>query len=174
MCAATLALGTPVAAAQDAGPPEVACPVYESQALAQAALRENPTDPFGVDGPPGPNNDTTGTRGIACEQLACPCDRTPVIYDPSVPLPTVPPGPGAVVGSTSPGGTAPGGPTASIAGTGNETATRPIERDGEGGLRRWLWFAPAGLIVVAYGLWLRRDRRLTRQLAPRAQYPTEW
>ena len=55
------------------GPPPayaIDCSNYLNQHLAQLALRLNPDDPNGLD---GPNDD-----GIACEGLACPCDPEPV------------------------------------------------------------------------------------------------
>lgn len=56
------------------------CPDYTNQAAAQARYKQDLTDPDGLDGPIGPNNDTTGTPGVACENNACPCDMTPVLY----------------------------------------------------------------------------------------------
>ncbi len=71
--AAFLAVASPASA-------DTNCSDYPNQAAAQARLRQDPSDPDGLDGPKGPNNDTTGTPGVACENNACPCDRTPVVY----------------------------------------------------------------------------------------------
>ncbi len=49
--------------AQAQGEPD--CKDYNSQAEAQADLRSNPSDPFGLDGPPGEAFE--GTQGVACE-----------------------------------------------------------------------------------------------------------
>ncbi len=43
------------------------CPDFVSQAEAQATFDFDPSDPFGLDGPIGPDNDTRGTPGLACE-----------------------------------------------------------------------------------------------------------
>ena len=46
-------------------PGDFDCEDFATQAEAQAALRENPSDPNGLDGPPGPVG--TGEPGVACE-----------------------------------------------------------------------------------------------------------
>jgi hypothetical protein len=45
------------------------CPDFQFQEDAQAEHDRDPSDPSGLDGPIGPNNDTTGTPGKACEDL---------------------------------------------------------------------------------------------------------
>jgi hypothetical protein len=45
------------------------CSDFQYQEDAQAVYDADPSDPYGLDGPPGPNNDTTGTPGLACEHL---------------------------------------------------------------------------------------------------------
>ncbi len=52
-----------VPTAQAQGEPD--CKDYKSQAEAQADLRSDPSDPFGLDGPPGEPSE--GTPGVACE-----------------------------------------------------------------------------------------------------------
>lgn len=56
------------------------CANYPSQAAAQQALREDPSDPAGLDGPPGPT--PGGLPGLACVvysyPLGSPRDLTPV------------------------------------------------------------------------------------------------
>ncbi len=67
-----------VPTAQAQGEPD--CQDYNSQAEAQADLRSNPSDPFGLDGPPGEASE--GTPGVACEVYpypeGSPRDETPV------------------------------------------------------------------------------------------------
>ncbi len=57
------------------------CDDFESQAAAQEYLRNDPSDPEGLDGPIGPDNDTRGTPGVACENNPGPFDLTPVTPD---------------------------------------------------------------------------------------------
>ena len=47
------------------------CGDYPNQAAAQARLREDPSDPDGLDGAPGRNPDE---YGVACRNRPCPCD----------------------------------------------------------------------------------------------------
>ena len=56
----------PLAVAQD----ESDCADYTSQAEAQQDLRNNPSDPFGLDGPPGEPSE--GEPGVACEEYEYP------------------------------------------------------------------------------------------------------
>jgi micrococcal nuclease len=51
------------------------CSDYPSQAAAQAVLRRDPEDPFGLDGPKG--RATTGIPGVACEDNPPPKDLRP-------------------------------------------------------------------------------------------------
>jgi hypothetical protein len=71
------------------------CDDFESQAAAQAHLRSDPSDPDGLDAPPGPadGNDRAGGDGIACEDNPAPYDREPVFAgpQPTEPPPTEPP-----------------------------------------------------------------------------------
>jgi hypothetical protein len=66
----------PLAQAQD----EADCADYNSQEEAQQDLRNNPSDPFGLDGPPGEAFE--GEEGVACEVYEYPAgsprDETPV------------------------------------------------------------------------------------------------
>lgn len=71
----------PAAVAQ---PADLDCDDFGSQAEAQAALREDPSDPYGLDGPAGPVG--TGQPGVACEgALPGPVDFTPVANEGLVP-----------------------------------------------------------------------------------------
>jgi hypothetical protein len=47
------------------------CSDYPNQAAAQARLREDPSDPDGLDGEPGRN---PNEFGVACTSRPCPCD----------------------------------------------------------------------------------------------------
>jgi len=51
------------------------CSEFPNQAAAQAELRNNPEDPFGLDGPIG--RSSTGIPGVACEDRPPPKDLTP-------------------------------------------------------------------------------------------------
>jgi hypothetical protein len=51
---------------------------FPNQAAAQAYLGADPSDPEGLDGPPGSGQAGTGEYGVACESLPCPCDRANV------------------------------------------------------------------------------------------------
>lgn len=65
-------------------PGDLNCEDFASQAEAQAALREDPSDPNGLDGPPGPVG--TGEPGVACEgALPGPVDFEPVANEGVVP-----------------------------------------------------------------------------------------
>ncbi|MDP9354667.1 MAG: thermonuclease family protein [Chloroflexota bacterium] len=57
--------GTSTATAQD----QFDCNHFRYQEDAQAVYNANPSDPNGLDGPIGPDNDTRGTPGLACESL---------------------------------------------------------------------------------------------------------
>jgi micrococcal nuclease len=66
------------------------CGDYPSQAAAQAVLRRNPEDPFGLDGNPG--RSSTGIPGVACEDNPAPKDLTPAPgYGGTPPSPPQPP-----------------------------------------------------------------------------------
>jgi hypothetical protein len=66
------------------------CDDFASQEEAQEALRENPDDPHGLDGPPG--QPSTGTPGSACEDLPPPLGEGLVPYQsPGGPSPSPPP-----------------------------------------------------------------------------------
>jgi hypothetical protein len=54
------------------------CEDFKSQEEAQESLRDNPDDPDGLDGPPG--QPSTGTPGLACEDLPPPRDERVVPY----------------------------------------------------------------------------------------------
>ncbi len=56
-----LFLVTPAAFAQDL----YDCDDFAFQEDAQAALDQDPSDPYGLDGPPGPTS--AGIPGVACE-----------------------------------------------------------------------------------------------------------
>jgi hypothetical protein len=87
MKALTLAALLMAAFAAPASAQELNCSNFDSQAEAQAELRRNPADPNGLDGPEGADNDTTGTPGVACENLPGPFDTRPVVVGPPDPTP---------------------------------------------------------------------------------------
>jgi hypothetical protein len=166
----------------------VKCTDFAAQADAQAYLREHPYDADGMDGPPGPNNDTTGKKGVACEDLDCPCDTTPVTYVPGHDGPTyttltpiVPGGLQTTVtapvtgqqSTTSPPGTARTSPN------GGEPlaapAARSTGRDTGYRLGRGILIAGAtAFVVMTYAAWLRRDRRRQYWPTRSPRWPTEW
>lgn len=64
--ALALTLGVTISAgAQD----EFNCDDFDFQEDAQAEFDRDPSDPSGLDGPIGPDNDSRGTPGLACEDL---------------------------------------------------------------------------------------------------------
>lgn len=67
------------------------CEDFASQAEAQESLRESPDDPDGLDGPPG--EPSSGTPGLACEDLPPPRDEELVPFQPSGGPPPPPPPP---------------------------------------------------------------------------------
>jgi len=60
---------------RSADPADKNCSEFESQAAAQAELKRDPGDPFGLDGPIGKSS--TGIPGVACEDRPPPKDLTP-------------------------------------------------------------------------------------------------
>ncbi len=67
------------------------CEDFASQAEAQESLREFPDDPDGLDGPPG--EPSSGTPGLACEDLPPPRDEALVPFQVSRGPPPLPPPP---------------------------------------------------------------------------------
>jgi hypothetical protein len=65
-----LLLFAPLASAQNLN-----CEDFDSQAEAQQRLQEDPSDPDGLDGPPGES--FTGIEGVACEDLPPPTNFVP-------------------------------------------------------------------------------------------------
>jgi hypothetical protein len=99
------------------------CGGFPSQAAAQAALRQDPTDPNGLDGLPG--SDFEGVQGVACEvtEYANPArDETPVL-----PGGTTPHGPVTGGGGPIPGQ---GGPSHLLNSGGPENGPVPLMPDG--------------------------------------------
>src|SRR3712207_6379399 len=79
------------------------CADFSSQEEAQAIYEQDPTDPYGLDGPPG--EAFTGEQGVACEELldggggaAAPTTTTP--------NPTTPPSPTATAKDSTTANTA--------------------------------------------------------------------
>jgi micrococcal nuclease len=66
------------------------CFDFQSQAAAQAVLRRDPEDPYGLDGPAG--RGSTGIPGVACESNPAPMDLRPAPgYGGGGPVPPPPP-----------------------------------------------------------------------------------
>lgn len=77
VCVVALSISFVLALSSMAVAQDQACDGFPNQAAAQQALRADPTDPRGLDGPPGP--ESHGLKGVACEQLPGPKDLTPVL-----------------------------------------------------------------------------------------------
>jgi hypothetical protein len=77
LCVVILSFAFVLALSSTAVGQDQACDPFPNQAAAQQALRQDPTDPEGLDGPPGP--ESHGMNGVACEQLPAPKDLTPVL-----------------------------------------------------------------------------------------------
>jgi hypothetical protein len=145
-----LAFAAPTYAQDD----EPDCDDYESQAEAQGILRDNPRDPFGLDGPIGPAGD--GILGVACEDNPGPFDREPVdLRGPS-------PQPKPIVDPPDPDPTTGGGGGGNTGGGGGGTMPTGMGKNGGG-------FAAAGSglpvaplatgALLLSGAWLARRRR---------------
>ena len=80
LCLAALSVSAMLMVAPAASAQGLNCDDFESQAAAQQRLREDPSDPDGLDGPPGEES-FSGIEGVACEDLPPPTD-----FDPVVPL----------------------------------------------------------------------------------------
>src|SRR4051812_28738561 len=77
------------------------CEDFPNQAAAQQALRADPTDSEGLDGPPGAG--FAGIKGVACEQLPAPKDIIPVLPPGSSEVDPPPGGTASQVGGPSGG-----------------------------------------------------------------------
>jgi hypothetical protein len=166
------------------------CTDFPTQADAQAFLREHPYDPDGMDGPPGPNNDTTGKKGVACEDQPCPCDTNPVTYEPGHDAPTVPTVVPIIPGSlqtddpVSPGTTVAGGGISGVGSSATATSRgtalaspKPAGASRDSVRHRYAGPALAAvafLLLGGYAFWLRRDRRREYYPTSRPRWPTEW
>ena len=71
LCVSAMLMFAPPASAQGLN-----CDDFDSQAAAQQRLREDPSDPDGLDGPPG--EAISGIAGVACEDLPPPENLVPV------------------------------------------------------------------------------------------------
>ena len=72
--ASVLVLSSPVLAQEEN------CDGFPNQAEAQQALKDDSSDPQGLDGPPGAAS--TGIQGVACEDLPPPTNFDPVDSEP--------------------------------------------------------------------------------------------
>ena len=114
------------------------CTDFPSQAEAEAALRNDPSDPYGLDGPQGETYD--GIPGVACEDNPPPTDLTPLTssgndddqYLPDDPIDTTDLGVTPDQDETAPlfeSGGPQDGPVPAMAG-GGCPKEYPVERDG--------------------------------------------
>ena len=73
----TIIVVTVLLLAPNAYAQEINCDDFPNQAAAQQELREDPSDPEGLDGLPGAA--FSGIQGVACEELPPPTDFDPVL-----------------------------------------------------------------------------------------------
>jgi hypothetical protein len=77
LCLTIMAITSALVFSGPASAQDLNCDDFDSQAEAQDFLREDPSDPEGLDGPPG--NASTGIRGVACEDNPPPTDFDPAL-----------------------------------------------------------------------------------------------
>jgi hypothetical protein len=77
LCLAIMLATSTLVVSGPAAAQELNCDDFNSQAEAQDFFREVPSDPEGLDGPPG--DASTGIRGVACEDNPPPTDFDPVL-----------------------------------------------------------------------------------------------
>jgi hypothetical protein len=130
--ASVLVLASPVSAQ------EVNCDDFPNQAAAQQALKDDSSDPEGLDGPPGAA--FSGIQGVACEDLPPPTNFNPVDSGPGQELPDDPVGPEPRQELLEAGGDLPLPDKSTVV-----TVSPP-----DGG-RSWPW-EPATVILLSSGL----------------------
>lgn len=136
------------------------CSDFTNQQAAQAFYKADTSDPDGLDGPIGPNNDSTGTVGVACESLPCPCDKTPVLYSTAAAqtATTV-----ATTVATTP---------VTVAGT---TATTVAAFGKTGAFSLRLFVIGLGVLLVgAYFAWVTAGKPVRIGANPNPRSPTDW
>ena len=103
----------------------ITCSNFTTQADAQAFLRVNPTDPWGLD---------ADKNGIACENVPCPCDEAPVGTTTGTTFTTTPSGTAAAIATATATRTATAtvtaAATATAAATPSVVAPRWLDRPG--------------------------------------------
>jgi hypothetical protein len=114
------------------------CDDFPNQAAAQQALKDDSSDPEGLDGPPGAA--FTGIRGVACEDLPPPINFDPVDPGPGQELPDDPVDSGPRQKLLEAGGDLPL----------PDKSTVVTESPPDGG-RSWPW-GPATVILLSSGL----------------------
>jgi hypothetical protein len=117
---------------------EVNCDDFPNQAAAQQALKDDSSDPQGLDGPPGAA--FTGIQGVACEELPPPTNFAPVDPGPGQELPDDPVDPGFRQILLEAGGDLPLPDKSTV-------VTVPPPDEG----RSWPW-GPATVILLSSGL----------------------
>jgi hypothetical protein len=127
-----LVLSSPVLAQEEN------CDDFPNQAAAQQALKDDSSDPEGLDGPPGAA--FTGIQGVACEDLPPPLSFDPVDPGPGQELPDEPKDPGRRQKLLEAGGDLPLPDKSTVV-----TVSPP---DGGG---TWPW-GPATVILLSSGL----------------------
>ncbi len=85
---AVLSVASVLVLSSPASAQEVNCDDFPNQAAAQQALKDDSSDPQGLDGPPGAA--FTGIQGVACEDLPPPTNFDPVDPGPGQELPDEP------------------------------------------------------------------------------------
>jgi hypothetical protein len=130
--ASVLVLSSPVLAQ------EMNCDDFPNQVAAQQALKDDSSDPEGLDGPPGAA--FTGIQGVACEDLPPPINFNPVDSGPGQELPDDPVDPGPRQKLLEAGGDLPLPNKATVV-----TVSPP------GGDRSWPW-GPATVILLSSGV----------------------
>ena len=130
--ASVLVLSSPTSAQ------EVNCDDFPNQAAAQQALKDDSSDPQGLDGPPGAA--FTGIHGVACDDLPPPTNFDPVDPGPGQELPDDPVDSGSRQELLEAGGDLPLPDKSTVV-----TVSPP-----DGG-RSWPW-GPATVILLSSGL----------------------
>ncbi len=118
------------------------CSDYPTQEAAQAALKANPDDPNGLDGPVGRGTD--GQAGVACESRPCPCN-TVNVYAQETTNPTAAPAVNTTVVAAASTAT-----TAAVAARTTTADTGPLD---------YLWLVAAGGLVAVFAGTRMRGRR---------------
>src|ERR671917_505318 len=135
---AVLSVASVLVLSSPASAQEVNCDDFPDQSAAQQALKDDSSDPQGLDGPPGAA--FTGIQGVACEDLPPPTNFDPVDPGPGQELPDEPVDPERRQKLLEAGGDLPLPDKSTVV-----TVSPP-----DGG-RSWPW-GPATVILLSSGL----------------------